>query len=102
MWTLDKRAKLSVKVQQDLAERSMQGIWAHPMCVILVAVTTGLAHRATLLMSFAIVATLMQSTFRVWIVRRLAAEPFPRPRRLERMHVGLLLSCAAMWGMVSG
>ncbi len=30
------------------------GIWAHPLCVVLVAVTTGLLHGAPLLMSFAI------------------------------------------------
>lgn len=102
MWTLDKRAKLSVKVQQDLTERSRQGVWAHPLCVVLVSVTTGLLHRAPLLMSFAILSTLVLSAVRIWIVRRLRSDPFPRPRQMERMHVGLLLLCAAMWGMVSG
>ncbi len=102
MWTLDKRAKLSVKVQQDLTEGSKQGIWAHPLCVVLVAVTTGLLQRAPLLMSFAILSTLLQSALRGYVVRRLRADLNARQRRLERMHVGLLLSCAAMWGMVSG
>lgn len=102
MWISDKRAKLSAKVQQDLTERSKQGIWAHPLCVVLIAVTTGLLHRAPVLMGFAIFVTLLQSALRAWIVRCLRHDVSPRPRRLERMHIGLLLSCAAMWGVVSG
>ncbi len=102
MWTLDKRAKLSVKVQQDLTERSRQGLWAHPVCMALVAVTTGLLHRAPLLMALAIASAIVQAVLRRGLVARLRAAPYPRQRHLERAHLGLLLSCAAVWGMVSG
>lgn len=102
MWKLDKRAKLSLKVQQDLMERSKQGVWAHPLCMILVAVTTGLLHRAPLLMWMAMVSAVVQALLRRGLVKRLQGFSFPRPRRLERRHVGLLLSCAAVWGLVPG
>ena len=102
MWTLDKRAKLSLKVQQDLTQRSKQGLWAHPLCMVLVAVTTGLLHRAPLLMWLAMSSAIAQAILRGTIVHRLQQPIFERPRRLERAHAGLLLSCAATWGMVAG
>lgn len=102
MWNLDKGAKLSVKVQQDLMQRSKQGVWAHPLCMILVAVTTGLLDRARLVMVMAMVAAVVQAALRLALVKRLHAVSLPRPRHIERMHVGLLLSCAALWGTAPG
>lgn len=102
MWTLDKGAKLSIRVQQDLTERSKQGLWAHSLCMVLVAATTGLLHRAPLLMWTAIGVMLLQAGLRGMLVKRLSRQTFPRSRRLERLHLGLLLSCAALWGLVSG
>lgn len=105
MWTLDKHAKLSVKVQQDLMERSRQGIWAHPLCMVLGAVTTGLMHRAPLFMSLAIGAAMVQGLWRRELLRRLEGSGGGKERRqrsVERMHLWLLLSCAALWGLVAG
>ena len=102
MWNLDKRAKLSLKVQQDLLQRSKQGIWAHPLCMILVAVTTGLLHRAPLLMGTAMVGAVAQALLRGALVFRLQSAAAERCRQLQRAHVVLLLSCAALWGMVPG
>ncbi len=102
MWISDKRAKLSIKVQQDLSERSKQGVWAHPICMVLVAVTTGLLHRAPLLMGAGMALAGLQAILRTRLVRDLQRETSPRPRRLERMHVAVLLSCAGIWGLVAG
>ncbi len=102
MWTFDKRAKLSFKVQQDLAERSKQGVWAHPACMVLVAVTTGLLHRAPLLMWLGMSSAIAQAILRASLVGRLRRSTLARSYRTERLHVGILLSCAATWGMVAG
>ncbi len=102
MWISDKRAKLSIKVQQDLLERSKQGVWAHPICMVLVAVTTGLLHRAPLLMGAGMILAGLQAILRTRLVKELKKVTFPRPRRLERMHVAVLLSCAGIWGLVAG
>ena len=102
MWNLDKRAKLSLKVQQDLLQRSKQGVWAHPLCMILVTVTTGLLHRAPLLMWTAMIGAVTQAVVRGVLVSRLQRADAERSRRLERVHVGILLSCAALWGMTPG
>ncbi len=104
MWTLDKGAKLSLKVQQDLLQRSKQGLWAHPFCMILVAVTTGLLHRSPVLMGLSMAVVVMQAVLRWALLRFLEDTPVTsaRPRLVERMHVGLLLSCAMVWGVVPG
>ena len=102
MLNLDKRARLSLKVQQDLIERSKQGLWAHPLCMFLVFVTTGLVHRAPLLMWLAISSTVVQGLLRWEMVRVLEERGNLRSRRLESMHLGLLLSCAMTWGMTAG
>ena len=102
MWISDKRAKLSIKVQQDLLERSKQGVWAHPLCMVLVAVTTGLLHRAPLRMVAGMVVAGLQALLRTSLVGRLEKVALPRPSRLERAHVAVLLSCAGIWGFVAG
>ncbi len=102
MWTLDKGARLSLKVQQDLTERSKQGVWAHPLCLILVGVTTGLLHRAPMLMWWSMAVAVVQAVVRRMLVTRLMGGPHVRQRRLERAQVGVLLSCAGVWGIVGG
>ena len=102
MKAINKQAKLSSRVRQDLAERSKQGLWAHPLCMALALMTTGLLHRAPMLAGLFTMGTLLQAVLRWAILRCLAYSPRSEEPYWHRMHIGLLLSCAAVWGAISG
>ncbi len=101
MRSLDKQASLSRRIRQDLADRSKQGLWTHLLCVILALTTTGLPHREPGLVAAAAVAVIVQSLLRGFVLRRLRGGDTVAPI-WHRLHVWVLLSCAAMWGIVAG
>jgi diguanylate cyclase (GGDEF)-like protein len=101
---LDKKFRLSAKMQQDLLLRSKQGIWAHPICAALVLATTDLSHRApALCWSFA-ASILLQTVLRLALLRKATTGPGQR----KTGHVGpaLLMAaplfCSAIWGITAG
>ncbi len=102
MKALNKQAKLSSRVRQDLAERSKQGLWAQPLCIIVVLTSTGLLHRSPMLVGLITMGTILQAVLRWAVLRCLALSDRPEQPHWHRVHVGLLLSCAATWGAISG
>lgn len=102
MKAMNKQAKLSTRVRQDLAERSKQGLWAQPLCMTVVLMTTGLLHRAPMLVGLIVLSTILQAVLRWAVLRCLALSDRQEQPHWHRVHVGLLLSCAATWGAVSG
>src|SRR2546423_8280783 len=92
---LQSRQKLLLrKVQADLAVRSMQGAWGHPVCMLLAFATSHLVNRAPVVMWGAFGFLSVLSVLRLILLRRISL------RQWQLHHTILVLLCASIWGLV--
>jgi diguanylate cyclase (GGDEF)-like protein len=94
-------AQTSRKVREDLLERSMQGVWAHPICMVLVLATTGIVSRSPKLAAAFALCTLALAGARFGLIRAMVRCP-DRWQRWHQMHTALLMACAGVWGTMQG
>lgn len=100
MKQLDRTAELAKRVRDDLAERSKQGVWLHPIVVALLLTTTGFYHRAPRASVLSLVVVLLLAGLRAEALAQVRSGRYVQ--LWHRLHVGVLLACAAGWGLGSG
>src|SRR6266567_6695405 len=100
MASADRPGNLARKVRLDLAVRSRQGAWGHPACMLLAFATSRLANRTPAVMWSAFGVLAILSLLRLILLRRMALPDASGPRHWHVRHSILVLSCAAIWGIV--
>lgn len=97
---MSRQSDLTKRVQEDLANRSMQGIWGQPCVLLLVFLTTNCVERAPTLMWTACALMAIQTALRLLLLKRMRVL-YPRnPRLWEKSHLVLIMFCSGFWGFM--
>jgi diguanylate cyclase (GGDEF)-like protein len=98
---MDRRKVVERQVQEDLARRSKQGVWAQPWVMFVAFVSTGFAYRAPVVMWSASVLMAVNTLLRLILIKRMDVLYSRNPRRWRLQHIGVLLFCAGFWGFLA-
>ncbi len=91
---------VSGKIDQDLAERSWDGVWGNPLCFVLTAVTTRLAWRHPRLMLFAGLFFFVLAAARLALLVWRQEISHIRHLLWRRLAVGLVIGNGTGWGLL--
>jgi diguanylate cyclase (GGDEF)-like protein len=96
-----RRGAIERKIQDDLARRSLQGVWGQPWITLLAFATTDFRVRAPLLMWCACAFMAVTTILRLVLLKRMDSLYPLNPRRWKLLHVAVVMFCAAFWGFMA-
>lgn len=101
MTRAERTTELANRIRADLVQRSLQGIWGHPVAVALVFTTTNFALRAPLVMWLSLACVFLQTAARSLALARIR-NGSEGEGRWHHLQLGLAMSSALFWGLLAG
>jgi diguanylate cyclase (GGDEF)-like protein len=98
---MDRRKVIERQVQEDLARRSMQGVWVQPWVTLIAFASTSFVSRAPVVMWSASALMTLNTIFRLILIRRMDVLYSRNRTRWKLQHNASLLFCAGFWGFVA-
>lgn len=90
-----------LRINQDLATRTNDGLWGHPLCLLLVCLTTTVFPDHPLIISVFVAVFIAQTAIRYMLIRRLAHLSVHMAKIWRSRMVSLLMGSGLLWGLLS-
>ncbi len=98
---LSAEQQTELRVNRDLAARAHDGLWGHPLCLVLVCLTTTVFPDHPVLMTAMAIAFFGQTALRIALFRSIAASHSEDGAKWRRTMLIILMGSGLLWGLLA-